>query len=47
MTHTYIDNAERFTFKQRVEELTKALKRLRTKEREEELEQLKEKLKEK
>lgn len=41
-----LNPAEMFTFKQRVEELTKALKRLRTKEREEELERLKEKLKE-
>jgi hypothetical protein len=41
-----LDKETQFTFKQRVEELTKALKRLRTKEREEELERLKEKLKE-
>jgi hypothetical protein len=41
-----LDPAKKFTFKQRVEELMKALKRLRTKEREEELERLKEKLKE-
>ena len=41
-----IDKADRYTFKQRIEELTKALKRMRTKEREEELERLKEILKE-
>lgn len=45
--HTSIDSAERFTFKQRIEELTKALKRHKTKERQEELDRLKEKLEEK
>lgn len=41
-----LDSDERYTFKQRVEELTKALKRNKTKEREEELKRLEEKLKE-
>ena len=41
-----MDLAERYTFKQRIEELTKALKRRRTQERQEELDRLKEKLEE-
>lgn len=40
-----IDKATEFTFKQRIEELTKALKRLWTQERQAELDELKEKLK--
>lgn len=41
-----MDSADRYTFKQRIEELTKALKRHKTKERQEELDRLKEILKE-